>query len=345
MTHSATSDAAHLIGVDPVALSEWLAGHVPAVSGPVSVKTIAAGRSNLTYLLVDDTGGRFVLRRPPLGRGGAHDISREARLLSALHGNIDVPALVAECHEPAVIGAPFLIMSFEDGYVVSRENAEKLTSDAKQSLGQSVPDKLAELHALDLDHVGLGDMRRPRTFVQRQLKVWRRQLDGLDVPARVHQVAAILESDEPAESKPVLLHGDYKLENLICTAGGDVTAILDWELAAVGDPMADLGWLLAWWAEPGDPGRWIVPPASTAGGFPRRRDVAEVYAQRTGIDVGTLPYYTAFAFWRLSCINTTTRARFVAGAMADKVMDLDALDQQIDWQLDRAAALLAGDRL
>jgi aminoglycoside phosphotransferase (APT) family kinase protein len=238
-------------------------------------------------------------------------------------------------------------MSFEDGTVVDAKNAATLPADVRLRLSQSVPTALASLHDIDLDLIGLGQLRRPGSYVQRQLKVWRRQLDGLGIPqdSMLHRVAASIDSDEPVVHDSVLLHGDFKLENLVCTGGGDVAAILDWELASVGDPLADLGWLLAWWAGPLDQGRWIAPPAPTAGGFTDRDAVATAYAAHSGRDLAALPYYTAFAYWRLSCINTTTRARFLGGAMGEKALDVEALEEQIGWQLRRARALLTGNEL
>ncbi|MFI5612066.1 phosphotransferase family protein [Amycolatopsis sp. NPDC051903] len=333
-------------GVDVAALTTWLAGQGSAVEPPITVTTISAGRSNLTFSVRDATGAQYVLRRPPLGalESGAHDVGRERRILSALSTTaVPVPAPIAECTDPDVLGAPFFLMDFVPGRTLSPDTAAALSPEVKRTIGRRLPEVLARLHALDVTEIGLGELRRDRGYVERQLRRWQRQFDALDVPTAspLRAVAGRLAARVPAPQGTSLLHGDYKAENVLLTPEGDVAAVLDWELTSVGDPLADLGWLLVWWALPDNPGKWISPPATLAGGFPGHADLVDAYAARSPLDVSDLPYYVAFSYWRLSCINTTTRARFVAGAMGDKELDVAALDAQVEWQLTEALQSLA----
>ncbi|MGV9252329.1 phosphotransferase family protein [Streptomyces sp. NPDC003697] len=333
-------------GVDVPALTAWLAGQGSAVEPPITVTTISAGRSNLTFSVRDAVGAQYVLRRPPLGalESGAHDVLRERRILSALSATaVPVPRPVAECTDPDVIGAPFFLMDFVPGQTLSPDTAAALSPEVKRNIGRRLPEVLAQLHALDVTEIGLGDLRRDRGYVERQLRRWQRQFDALGLPAGspLRTVADRLTARIPEPQGNSLLHGDYKAENVLLSPDGDVATVLDWELTSVGDPLADLGWLLVWWALPDNPGKWISPPATLAGGFPGHADLVNAYSARSPVDVSDLPYYVAFSYWRLSCINTTTRARFVAGAMGDKELDVAALDAQVEWQLAEALAALA----
>jgi aminoglycoside phosphotransferase (APT) family kinase protein len=333
-------------GVDVPALTTWLAHQVPTIATPITVRTISAGRSNLTFSVEDASGARYVLRRPPLGslESGAHDVGREYRILSALGGStVPVPGTVAQCSDSEVIGAPFFLMDFVPGLTLNSSLAAALQSEVKHRIGRRLPEVLAQLHELDVTKVGLDDLRRDRGYVERQLRRWQRQFDELDIPTAspLRAVADRLAMRVPAPHGNCLLHGDYKVENVILAPDGDVAAVFDWELTSIGDPLADLGWLLVWWAEPHRSETWISPPATLAGGFPDHSALVRVYSDRSSLDVSDLPYYVAFSYWRLSCINTTTRARFVAGSMGDKQLDLAALDAQVEWQLASAMASLA----
>lgn len=328
-------------------LQSWLDQQVPEVEPPVHLDLISGGRSNLTYALTDATGERFVLRRPPQGklRGGAHDVGREHRVLSALAGSaVPVPPVVAMCTDTDVIGVPFFLMRLVPGRILmDRSDAAALNPDARQQLGGTIADTLARLHDVDLDEVGLSDLRRPRSYVERQIRAWARQLEGVEHPA-VADLGAIadrLAARAPAGQREALVHGDFKLENLITSGDGQVTAVLDWELCSVGDPLADLAWLLIWWGEPGDDEPWINPRPTCVEGFPDRRSLEHAYADASDVDTSALDYYRAFAYWRLSCINLGTRARFLAGEMGDQALDVSALERQVDWQTRAAGDLLS----
>jgi aminoglycoside phosphotransferase (APT) family kinase protein len=327
-------------------VSEWLARQLPDVQAPVTLEPISLGRSNLTFLVTDAARRQFVLRRPPHGalQTSAHDVEREFKILSALTPTpVLVPAALAFCADASLLGAPFFVMEVAGGETVSDPNvAASLGADARHRLGLSAVDALWSLHTQDPGAVGLSDFVRPGSYVQRQLRRWGRQLSAtrsVDTdPFWV--IRDLLAQREPSAQRTALIHGDYKLGNLRADADGNVVSILDWELAAVGDPVADLGWLVASWAQPEDGGRWVVPPPTLAGGFPTRAALVERYVAASNADVADIDFYVAFAHWRWSCINAGTITRFTEGQMADKTIDIQALRDQIRWQLRAAHAIL-----
>jgi aminoglycoside phosphotransferase (APT) family kinase protein len=334
-----------------VSLSEAELGRVatvaPELVAPFSAELISGGRSNLTYGLLDGGGRRYVLRRPPLGElaASAHDVAREWGIVSALSStDVPVPRPVALCEDPALIGAPFFVMEFVAGETLEDPaSAGRLTEAACADAASSLIAILARLHRHDVAALGLGALVRPGRLIERQLRRWGRQLDSYDALTSdlIRSVGADLERRIPPEQSVSLVHGDYKLNNLRIDEAGEVVAVLDWELAAVGDPLVDLGWLLASWGRPSDEGTWIVEPPSLAAGFPDREVLVERYAAESGMCLEQIEYYIAFAYWRWSCINEGIRARFERGAMGEKRIDLDRVKAQIQWQLEAAAELLA----
>jgi len=328
-------------------LQRWLSANAPHISAPVRLGLISSGRSNLTYVLEDSRGEQFVLRRPPAGTllATAHDVGREHRIISSLRDSgLPLPATVADCADPGVIGAPFFVMQFVAGAIVADQTAARsLSDDVRQRVGKALATTLAELHAVDLDQVGLGDLRRNRSYVERQLRRWGGQIEGDESPHNesLRELGARLGEQIPVSQREVLLHGDFKLENMILTPRGEVAAVLDWELASVGDPLADLAWLLIWWGEPGEDQPWINPPPTSVGGFGGRESITAEYVRASALDVTDIDYYKAFSYWRLSCINVATRRRFLAGDMGIKVIAIDVLDQQVTWQTQAAADLLS----
>jgi aminoglycoside phosphotransferase (APT) family kinase protein len=334
---------------DLEAVARWLQDAAPGVAAPVEATLIAGGRSNLTYKLATADGRRLVLRRPPTGplQSSAHDMQREYTILEALYPTpIPVPAPLAYCADPSLIGAPFYVMEFVGGATIAGpEAADALPLGVRQRLAEHAVDVLARLHAVDVETTGLGGLARPGSYLERQLSRWSRQLDGYPelTSDLLRPVERELRRGMPAAQRTVLTHGDYKLGNLRAGEDGAVLAVLDWELTAVGDPLADLGWLLASWAEPRDPGQWIVAPPTLAGGFPSRGALAQRYAERSGLDLERLDYYVAFAYWRWSCINEGILTRVARGALSAGTVQPGAVRAQIRWQLDRAWTLLNAD--
>src|SRR5580698_3329760 len=246
-------------GIDGPKLARWLSANGIASGDLTDIELIAGGRSNLTYR-VDLDSSRLVLRRPPLGHvlPTAHDMSREFRVLTALHGtDIPVPTPVAICADADVIGAPFYLMEFVDGVVLrTREDGERLTPAQARQLSDRLIEMLAAIHGVDIAATGLTGFGRPEGYLARQLSRWQRQwelsntreMPGYD--RLVERLAAGL----PADSGHTLVHGDYRLDNMLVTLGATpaVAAVVDWEMSTLGDPLADLGLTLIYWADPDD---------------------------------------------------------------------------------------------
>jgi aminoglycoside phosphotransferase (APT) family kinase protein len=321
------------------AVAAWLSGAVVDVHTPLTATLIAGGRSNLSYRVDEPAGGRsWVLRRPPLSGviSSAHDVLREHRIMSALSGSgVPVPAMVAACADESVIGAPFFVMEYVEGAVLhDRRAAEtELGESARAACGPALVAALAALHAVDPRTIGLGDLGRGEGYVGRQLSRWREQLDRLGVTvdpttdAAMQQVHARLSASVPEQVSTTLVHGDFRLGNAIVGTDGSVRAVLDWELATRGDPMADVGWLAAYW---GCADRGIelpLPVPTRARGFLPLDDVLAHYERLSGRSLAALDYYVAFALWRLAAIvaGVNTRARTGAyGAAGESVAGPEA---------------------
>jgi aminoglycoside phosphotransferase (APT) family kinase protein len=292
-------------------------------TSPFDVRLIAGGHSNLTYGVRSGDGRRWVLRRPPFGEilESAHDVVREHRILRAMaRTSVPVPPVVAVCEDAAVIGAPFYVMEFVDGLVLrDAETVQRsLTMEARRTLGFALADTLADIHAADVDAIGLGDLSRPTGYVDRQLRRWSRQVAGSRGGTRdvsvLDKVHAALSAQRVDDVGGVVVHGDYRLDNCLVGEAGDVRAVLDWELCTLGHPLADVGLLVVYWAEPGDDLHPLPGNPTEAGGFPTRLEIVARYAERSGRDVSNIDFYIAFAYWRLACILEGVHARYAARA-------------------------------
>jgi aminoglycoside phosphotransferase (APT) family kinase protein len=295
-----------------VAVRDLLTAHVPDV-GPLRASLIAGGRSNLTYVLTDGTR-RWVLRRPPLGHvlATAHDMTREYRVMRALAPTpVPVPRTVLEHRDPDALGAPFYVMDLVEG-VVHRDAADfaHLDGDERQRLGHAFVDALAALHLVDPAAVGLADFGRPDGYLARQVRRWAAQLDSSrsrDVPG-FDELAARLADDVPAPQRVSVVHGDYRLDNVIVAADdpGRVRAVLDWEMATLGDPLADLALFTLFWQGWGAPDNPIfATPADH--GFPSAAELSRRYAEATGLDLTEDAWafdgwYAAFACFKFAVI-------------------------------------------
>jgi aminoglycoside phosphotransferase (APT) family kinase protein len=306
-------------------VDEWLGEHVEAVQPPFRYSLITGGRSNLTFEVVDGRGRRFVLRRPPHGGvlQSAHDVGREHRIISALVPTpVPVPTPLGYCEDPEVTGAPFYVMDYVDGVVLagSIDVGAEFGRRERVMLAHSMVDVLAELGAVDPDAVGLGDLGRREGYVERQLRRWMRQFEQSarrEIPAIV-EVHRLLGRRVPRQQRTAVAHGDFRLGN--CMVGPEgVRAVLDWELCTLGDPLADFGWLMADWAEPGEPTAHLRgAPVSALPGFPPRSAMIARYVERAGLDVSQLDFYVALALWKLACIAEGVYARYLAGVMGDE---------------------------
>jgi aminoglycoside phosphotransferase (APT) family kinase protein len=328
-----TARSTEIVAVPPEPLTDWLRTAVPQVpvgDGPVAVERISGGHSNLTYRITDAAGRRWALRRPPTGMvlATAHDMSREWRFISALAGTpVPVPPPVAFCADPEVIGAQFYLMEFVDGDVLGDEaSGHRLAAgESRRTAGLDAVDVLADLHAVDPDAVGLGDLRRPGGYLDRQLRRWHRQVHESSVPDLSAVDAAHARLVERAAALPPsdvrIAHGDFRLGNLAVGPDGRVRAVFDWELAALGDPLADLGWLIASWGRPGDEVPPTISGPSLVDGYAERDELVARYAQRSGRDVADLGFYVAFARWRSACIGAGVYSRYAGGVMGVEESD------------------------
>jgi aminoglycoside phosphotransferase (APT) family kinase protein len=318
-TEEGQANAAAPEGIDANGVRGWFEANVEGVAPPLSYEKISGGRSNLTYSVTDTAGGRWALRRPPLGKrlASAHDMAREHRIISAL-APTDVPVAptVGICEDESVNGAPFYVMEWVEGPVLrSASDAELFpATDDRRAIGERVVDTLVTIHAIDPDAVGLGELGKKSDYVARQLHRWNGQWEKSktrDV-ALVDEVHDRLVARIPKQGPATIVHGDYRLDNMILTEGGEVAAVVDWELCTLGDPLADVGMLLVYWGEEGDE---LVPlePATQAPGFPSRDDVRRLYAERSGRDLSEIDYYVALGLWKLAVILEGVFARYSAG--------------------------------
>jgi aminoglycoside phosphotransferase (APT) family kinase protein len=307
-------------GIDRGGVEAWFAEHVPGVQLPLSFERISGGHSNLTYGVRDAAAGRWALRRPPLGKrlGSAHDMAREHKVVSALASSaVPVAPVAGLCEDESVNGAPFYVMEFVEGPVLrglAEASAFPVEAD-RRAIGERVADTLVEIHAVDPDAVGLGDLGRKEDYVARQLHRWQGQWEksktrDLDAVDAVHErLAARIPEQGPA----TIVHGDYRLDNMILTPAGEVGAVVDWELCTLGDPLADVGLLMVYWPEPGDELVALGQPASLAPGFPGREELKARYAERSGRDLSQLDFFIALGYWKLAIILEGVYARYAAG--------------------------------
>nr|WP_218889440.1 phosphotransferase family protein [Saccharopolyspora hordei] len=316
-------------GIEPGPTERWLRDNVPGLRPPVTFSLVSGGRSNLTYRVTDADGVVRALRRPPTGGvlSTAHDMSREWRFLSALHGTaVPVPEPLAYCSDTSVTGAEFYVMGFVDGTVLGDgAAAAPFSLEARRRAGMATVECLAALHTIDPDAVGLGGVARRDGYLQRQLSRWQRQVHQSGAPdlELLDAVHDALVAGVPEQSTGIV-HGDFRPGNLSFAPDGEVLAVFDWELATLGDPLADLGWLVASWVEPGDDVPGVAHGPTAEPGFPGRDEVVARYAELTGRDVSRLSYYVAFQRWRSCCITAGVRARYLAGVMGDDGYDAEA---------------------
>jgi aminoglycoside phosphotransferase (APT) family kinase protein len=314
-------------GIDRERVSAWLAAHVEGSEPPFRFELIAGGRSNLTYKVLDAGGGTFVLRRPPTGAvlATAHDMAREHRIISAV-GHTDVPVAPALglCTDESVNGAPFYVMGFVEGVVLDApEKAEALTPEIRRRAAEHLFDVLADLHAVDVDAVGLGDLAKRTGYVERQVRRWSTQWERSktrELPA-IEEVARLLAQRMPEQHGVSIAHGDYRFGNCLTDPQtGRIEAVLDWELCTLGDPLADVGYIGVYWTDPGAANGRANDPTGLEG-FPTYAEMLERYAARTGRDVSGIGYYVAFGSFRLAVISEGVYARYINGAMGDHGLD------------------------
>lgn len=303
-------------GLDLDALRRWLDDQAPdLLAGPLEATLITGGKSNLTYA-VSDGERDVVVRRPPLGHvlATAHDMTREHRVIDALAGTaVPVPATYGLCQDDTVIGAPFYVMERVVGTPFARAaQLVEIGEERTRTITGRMVDVLADLHAVSPDDVGLGDFGRPDGYLERQVRRWKKQLDASrsrDLPG-MDDLIARLDSSIPQTSEGTIVHGDYRLDNVLVDTGpegGDrLTAVLDWEMSTLGDPLTDVAILLAYQqlaeSAADGPGAAMVTDAAKAPGYLPREEVLRRYAERSGRDVSDIDFHLALAFFKLAVI-------------------------------------------
>ncbi|MFA5785924.1 MAG: phosphotransferase family protein [Actinomycetota bacterium] len=323
MTPTNETPDAITAAVDPQRLGLYLRDNLPQFAGPFRIQRLGEGQSCLTFLVEGDSW-RVVLRRPPRGDlpPTAFDVTREYRVMRALAGSgapVRVPTPLAVCEDKTVIGAPFYLMEEVRGLVVRGELPGALAGlEDRWRMGELLLNTLVSLHQVDYRAVGLEGFGKPEGYLERQLQRMRQLWDRArfrDVPD-IEEVGVWLADNLPEEQKPTIVHGDYKLDNVIFapTSPATLLAIVDWEMSTLGDPLVDLGWMLYFWADPDDAGFEVpLPTVTSMEGFPRRAELLARYAESSGLPCADIPWYVALAGWKIAIIMEGSYRRFLGG--------------------------------
>lgn len=326
-------------GIEAGPVTAWFEKAIDGVQPPLRFELVAGGRSNLTYRVTDEAGHDYVLRRPPVSHvlPTAHDMGREHRIISALGPTpVPVPPALGYCDDESVNGAPFYVMGYVEGTVI-RDRDEvlgALDEEGRRRTGESLVEVLASIHAVDPDAVGLGDLSRRDGYIARQLKRWYGQFKesqsgtGRPVPL-VDELHELLGARIPEQGAATIVHGDYRLDNTVIAADGQVAAVLDWEICTLGDPLADLGLLMVYWTEEGDDASALGVAPTALPGFPTRAEMTSSYSALTGRDVSNLAFYVAFGYWKLACILEGVYARYSGGAGGGDRSGVDTFSDQV----------------
>ncbi len=330
-------------GIDAEQVTVWLQERAD-IAPPLSFDLIAGGHSNLTFQVTDTTGRKWVLRRPPLKQvlATAHDMGREHKIISSLAGtDVPVAPAVGLCTDESVNGAPFYVMDFVEGTVVrDLDTAKRLTEAQRRTAGNSTIDVLARIHAVDVDAVGLGDLGKREDYIARQLKRWYGQFEKSktrELPI-VDEVHDLLRAAIPDQGPATIVHGDYRLDNCMVGADGEVVAVLDWEICTLGDPLADVGLLLVYSPDEEGTSATGVPAVTALPGFPTQQEMLDRYQDISGRDLTHIDYYVAFGYWKLACILEGVYARYAGGAMGGggEAGSFDFFGQQVITIFERA---------
>lgn len=315
--------------LDERELKDYLQAQLPELdTSGLEVKQFPSGHSNLTYLLQLDER-ELVLRRPPFGAkiATAHDMQREYHILSHLVAVYPkVPRPLVYCEDPAVIGAPFYIMERLQGVILrsAAPKGLKLTASQMRLLSENFIDNLVEIHQLGYQAAGLGDLGHPEGYVRRQIEGWTRRYHNArtdDIP-EIIRVADWLSENMPEEVGASMIHNDYKYDNLVLNPEqlSQIVGVLDWEMATIGDPLMDLGTSLGYWVDPDDPPQLqsMAFGLTALPGNLNRRQLAERYAQKSGLDLKNLTFYYVYALFKIAVIVQQIYARYKAGFTHDE---------------------------
>ncbi len=317
--------------LDLASLENYLRGRLPGADGPIAVTQFPGGHSNLTYCLQIE-GREYVLRRPPVGPVAptAHDMSREYRVLSGLQGHFaPAPAPHLLCEDTSILGVPFYVMERRRGIVIRREIPDEIRAmgdpaRVHRAISAAMVDTLVALHAVDFERAGIGNLGKPVGFVERQVKGWAGRWERAktrEVP-EIDRLAKLLSERIPPSPPPTIVHNDFKLDNVMIHPEDPsrIVAVLDWEMCTVGDPLIDVGLLLAYWPRPDDPmARQVtISSVTTHPGFYSREEVLEHYVRRTGADASHIGFYETFALYKLCVVLEQIYVRYVRGQTRDR---------------------------
>jgi len=345
-------ETGEIVGYEVEAVEAWVSERVARLVAPYTWTRLEGGHSNLTYQ-IDSADGAFsaVIRRPPMGEllPKAHDMGREWSCIEALW---DTPVPVAEplafCESPDVTGAHFYVMGLIDGKALyTVEDVEAwVPIENRQRMAESWVDTLAELHSLDPDDIGLTDLGKKQDYVVRQTRTWYRSwnasIEAAEIDnAQIHELHDLLMATVPEQGPATLVHGDYGTHNVMIGRDGRIAAVVDWEIATLGDPMADFGYSFNAWLQPDDDLLDSAEAPTLAPGFPNRDEILARYAEKTGRDMSNLPYYLAFNRFKTACILHGVYARYMNGQKAIEAEDLEILRGRVHNSIDRAVSALA----
>lgn len=328
-----------VVGFDVPTIDKWLTT-VTDVEGPITWNRLAGGHSNLTYLLADATGRQLVIRRPPQGEllPKAHDMWREYRIIEALWPTpVPVAEPIAYCDDRAIAETHFYVMGKAEGEALYSGAVvrEWLEEPARARAGEAFVETLSALHSIEPAAVGLDELGRHEGYVARQLKTWYGSWKA-QVPharhddPRIHELHDLLSARIPEQGPARVVHGDFGPHNALFSRTGEINAVLDWEIATLGDPLADFAYSINAWVEPGEDSVYGQNPPTAEPGFPSRQHLIDRYAAATGADMSQLSYYRAFNYWKLACILHGVYARYMAGQKSTEGVDLPALFSRID---------------
>jgi aminoglycoside phosphotransferase (APT) family kinase protein len=306
-------------------LEPYLRQHLPEASGEMSVRQFGGGHANLTYL-VRFGEAEYVVRRPPLGpvAPGSHDMKREHRVLSVLWQEFPLaPRSYVLCEDPSIIGAPFHVLERKKGFAVRAKLPEFYTPALGRRIGEMMVDTLVALHRVDFAKLGLDGLGKPQGFAQRQVEGWTKRWHAAkdrDLE-QMERMSSWLAAKVPEPVRVALLHNDFKLDNMLLDPADPArpVAVLDWDMATLGDPLMDLGQLLTYWSQADDPPEWregaMMP--SSAEGFPGRAEVTRRYTEAMGLKPGAVAWYEAFGVFKLAVVLQQIYIRYVRGQTQD----------------------------
>ena len=319
-------------GLDLDRLGAWFAAHVPGARPTLTATLVAGGKSNLTYV-VSDSEREWIVRRPPLGHvlATAHDMAREFRVMTALRETaVPVPRTDGLCEDTEVVGAPFYVMERVAGTPYrSAEELEALGPDRTRTIATRLVDTLGALHQVDPHAVGLGELGRPEGYLARQVARWKKQLDASysrDLPA-ADELHSRLVAEVPAESAVGIVHGDHRLDNVLVDDHDRITAVLDWEMATLGDPLSDLALMLTYHrlgeltSRAGSTASATVTNASAAPGFLTEAEIVARYAEVTGRDLTRFGFYLGLSAYKLAAILEGIHYRYLHGQTVGEGFD------------------------